>query len=211
MIGSRTCLLSLCVLAIFAGPTLGGPLSTDPNAYFDGVTTWHGSTPFSVGTLVGYIDWAVYDPASAPAGMAGYARTPGELIYAYQAYETGSAALSSVAVDLQNPADNIGTFTATGVSGQAASSKTLLAFDSATWRFPGVLTGGSTIGMVFSSPNVPMNDLATTLDHGQVAVVIPVPSPSPRTIPEPATVTLALCGLVALAVYWLKGRRPSLL
>jgi hypothetical protein len=199
-----------CTLALSAASALAGPLATDPNAYNDGVhAQWHGSTPFSTGTLVGYIDWAVYDPAHAPAGLAGYARTPGELIYTYQATETGAAALSSISVDLQNVADNIGTFTATGVAGQAASSENLAifpVFDSATWSFAGVLTGGSTIGMVFSSPNVPMDDLATELDHGQVGVAIPVPSPSKVPIPEPGTLTLAACGLMVLAFQWLRRR-----
>jgi hypothetical protein len=194
-----------CALALCSAPALAGPLSTDPNAYFDGVNTWHGSTSFSSGTLAGYIDWAVYGPADAPAGLGGYARTSGELIYAYQAFVTGSASLSSVSVDLQNVADNIGTFTATGIGGQAASSANLIALDSATWRFPGVLTGGSTIGLAFSSPNVPMSDLGTTLDHGQVAVVIPLPSPSPIRIPEPSTLMLASCGLCVFAFRWLRS------
>jgi hypothetical protein len=205
MIRSASRLLA-CALALIAAPALAGPLATDPNAYFDGTNTWHGSTGFTSGTLVGYIDWAVYDPTNAPAGLAGYARTPGELIYAYQATETGAAALSSVSVDLQNAADNIGTFTATGVAGQVASLENLMAFDSATWSFAGVLTGGSTIGLAFSSPNVPMKDVATTLDHGQVGFVIPVPSPSSLHIPEPGTLTLAACGLIVLAFQWLRRR-----
>jgi hypothetical protein len=196
-------------IALCAAAASAGPLATDPNAYFDGAVTWHGSTGFTAGSLVGYIDWAVYDPANAPAGLAGYARTPGELIYAYQATETGAAALSSVSVDLQNVADNIGTFTATGVAGQAASLTTppnLIPITSATWSFAGVLTGHSTIGLVFSSPNVPMNDLASTLDHGQNGFAIPVPSPSSLHIPEPGTLTLAACGLIVLAFQWLRRR-----
>jgi hypothetical protein len=205
MIGRRTIILT-CLVALCASQSFAGPLSTDPNAYFDGSTTWHGSTPFSHGTLTGFIDWAVYDPAHAPAGLAGYARTPGELIYAYQAYDTGASALSSVSVDLQNFADNIGTFTATGIGGQAALTANLVPLDSATWTFTGVLTGNSTVGMVFSSPMVPMNDVATTLDHGQVVVVDPIPSPSSIRIPEPSTLVLALFGLAGFAFRLLQRR-----
>jgi hypothetical protein len=202
-----TRILPFFALALLvAAPAIAGPLSTDPGAYNDGSTIWHGSTPFSSGTLVGKIDWAVYAPGSAPAGLAGYLPTLGEYVYTYQAFETGAASLSSVSIDLVSPADNIGTFTATGVGGQVASSANLIPLDSATWRFAGILTGGSSVGMAFSSPNVPMNDVGTLLDHGQVAVAIPVPSPTPPNIPEPGTLVLAGCGLATLSLQWLRRR-----
>jgi hypothetical protein len=209
MIQNQTRFFAVFALALSVVPAIAGPLSTDPNAYNDGSTIWHGSTPFSNGTLVGYVDWAVYDPAHAPAGLvglAGYLPTPGEMLYTYQVFETGAAALSTLSVDLVNPADNIGTFTATGVTGQVASSANLIAFDSATWRFAGIGAGVSSVGLAFSSPNVPMNDTGTTLDHGQVSAALPLPSPSPVPIPEPGTLVLAGCGLATLSLHWLRRR-----
>lgn len=188
--------------ALCAAPAVAGPLAGDTTTY---QTIWHGSTPYNSGTgLVGYIDWAVYAPNTVPAGFAGvggYSVTPNEFLYAYQAYETGPALLSSISVVIdQNPADNIGDFTATGVTGDAS----FFAFldpptdprDSANWVFDGVAQGGSTDGLAYFSPNTPQFTEATTIDGGGVALVLPVPSPSSGNIPEPSSLVLALCGLV---------------
>jgi len=198
-------------LFLCAAPALAGPLATDGTSY-QGV--WHGSTSYvgnpPSGGLAGYIDWAVYAPGVFPAGfagVAGYVPTPGEYMYAYQGYETGAASLTSVSVVLDNAADNIGNFTATGITGQASASSLLLAFDSATWSFSGVLTGASTDGLVFFSPNAPMMTEATTIDHGTVGLALPVPSPSSSNIPEPSSLALAVCGVIGLAGAWFRRRR----
>jgi hypothetical protein len=194
--------LLACAFALIAAPALAGPLATDGTAYGG----WHGTSPFnSGGGLTGTIDWAVYGPGNAPAGLAGYVPTSGELIYTYQIYVTGTDDLSGLAVHVENPADNIGTFTATGVSGQVPYFYEITGIPGdASWSFTGIFgpTGTST-GLVFSSPNVPMWDTGLVVDGGESAQMA-VPSTSPVHIPEPGTLTLILCGAVAMGLGWLR-------
>ena len=120
-------LFSLFVLtvapAMIAAPAMAGILAGDStNSY---LTIWHGSTPYqgyeadnvTPSGLTGYVDWAVYAPGSAPpGGFDGYAFPGGEYIYAYQVFETGSAALSSLSVDLDtNIVDSQGDFDTGGI------------------------------------------------------------------------------------------------
>src|SRR5436305_10055650 len=105
---SRIGLFSLALL-LLAAPALAGPLATDGSSY-QGV--WHGSTSYvgvpASGGLAGFIDWAVYAPGVFPAGftpVGAFVPSPGEYLYTYQAYETGSASLTSVSVVLENFAD----------------------------------------------------------------------------------------------------------
>ncbi|HEX3727956.1 MAG TPA: hypothetical protein VHV08_17010 [Pirellulales bacterium] len=192
-------------------------MSTDSSSYLG---IWHGSTSYQgydfnnqPTGLVGYIDWAVYAPGNVPAGLtgiAGWTPTPGEFVYAYQAYETGSAPMTAVAVDLQNPADNIGTFLAAGLTGSLSTSSYINPFDSANWTFAGIGAGGMTVGLVFSSPDLPMLDQATTIDDS-TGFAIPVPSPSAMHIPEPGTLTLASLGIFVFGgLRWLRCRRTVL-
>jgi hypothetical protein len=198
----------VCLIALSAVPALAGPLATDGTA----ISGWHGSTPYQgydAGNnptgLVGYIDWAVYAPGHAPAGFTpdvgnGYTgATSGEYLYTYQAYETGSANLSFVSVAMTGPADNIGDFTATGISGQAPVFDQLVPNDSASWYFNGVGPGASSFGLSFSSPNGPTWSAATTIDDGSIASGMPVPASGTGNIPEPSTLVLAICGFVGLA------------
>src|SRR5882672_6049212 len=83
-----------------------GALFNNPNAGPPPLFT--GSTPFSSGTLSGYVDYAVFNPGQFP--YAGYAPTAGELTYAYQIFVTGSAPLSSFEMVLTDAADHIGSF-----------------------------------------------------------------------------------------------------
>jgi hypothetical protein len=171
--------------ALFNHPNAGGP----PPLYT-------GSTPFSIGTLSGYVDYAVFNPGQFP--YSGYTPTAGELTYAYQVFVTGSAPLSSFELALTDPADSIGSFNNLG--GTAPSSMTLNAMTSAKWTFPGVQTGGSTQGLAFSSPRLPQSLFATVVDTGQTTFVIPLPSPGPNSIPEPATFGLAAMGCMMLGL-----------
>ena len=207
MMQRKTPLLLLMVL-LYAVPGIAGPLATDTTSY---QTTWHGSSSYVgspvSGGLAGFIDWAVYAPGVFPAGyagVAGFAPSPGEFLYVYQAYETGPAALTSVSVVLDNAADNIGNITATGIAGQASISALLLPFDSATWSFSGVAQGTSSDGLAFFSPNAPTYTEATTIDGGAVGLALQVASPS--NVPEPSTLALALCGLLGLAIRWLRRK-----
>jgi len=171
--------------ALFNNPNAGGP----PPLYT-------GSTPFSVGTLSGYVDYSVFNPGGFPFG--GYTPTAGELTYAYQVFVTGQAPLSSFELVLTDPADNIGTIG--GLPGVNPSSTTLTSGTSAKWTFPGITTGNNSVGLAFSSPRIPQSLFATVVDTGQTTWVIPLPSPGPNSIPEPATIGLAAMGCMVLGL-----------
>jgi hypothetical protein len=204
---SRT-LSSALALLLCAAPALAGPLAVD------GTSIWHASTTFGSGAddLQGHVDYAVYGPGTLPAGFApvgAYVPTPGEYLYTYQVYVTGTAPLSEMTVFFDNPADNIGTFTATGVSGGPATSATLFSALYADWTFS-IPTGSQSVGVAFSSPMYPTAELGTVVDHGTSQLVIPLPVPSDHLIPEPSTLVLTSCGLGLLALSWLRGRASCL-
>jgi len=200
--GLRSASLGI-VLIVLVGVGLvsqasAGVLAGNPNAYFDGTTTWTGSSTFTQGTLVGYVDWAVFAPGQVPQSLlnSGYTPTPNELTYAYQVFETGAAPLSTFSVALTNEADNIGAFTA--LSGGAPTSALLTALSSARWTFSGVVQGTSTEGVAFSSSQVPLSLFGVAVDTGQSQYVVPLPSPSAIAIPEPTSLLMAFgltCGL----------------
>jgi len=171
--------------ALFNNPNAGGP----PPLYT-------GSTPFTVGTLSGYVDYAVFNPGQFP--YSGYSPTAGELTYAYQIFVTGTAPVSSFELVLTDPADNIGSFNNLG--GVAPNFQSLTPLTSAKWTFGGIPTGSMSQGLAFSSPRLPQNMFATVVDTGQTATVIPLPSPGPVGIPEPATLGLAAMGCVMLGL-----------
>src|SRR4051794_16825172 len=145
--------------ALFNNPNAGGP----PPLYT-------GSTPFTVGTLSGFVDYAVFNPGAFP--FSGYTPTAGELTYAYQIFVTGTAPVSSFELVLTDPADNIGNFNS--LPGTAPNSQTLTALTSAKWTFPGIPSGGNSDGLAFSSPRIPQSLFATVVDTGQTTWVIPL-------------------------------------
>jgi hypothetical protein len=197
--------LLLCTALLSTAPAVAGPLAVD------GTSIWHASTPFGSGTdpLQGYVDYAVYAPGAVPAGFAPIGPyggpTPGEFLYTYQVYVTGTAPLSELTVFFDNPADNIGSFTAGGVAGGGATTQTLFSAIYADWTFS-VPTGSQTVGVAYSSPFVPINGLGTVVDHGTSQLVIPLPVPSDQMIPEPSTLVLTSCGVGLLALNWLRKR-----
>ena len=190
---ARTCAVILALListqafagALFNNPNAGGP----PPLYT-------GSTPFSVGTLTGFVDYSVFNPGQFP--FAGYTPTAGELTYAYQVFVTGSAPLSSFELVLTDPADHIGTIS--DLPGVNPTSQTLTPLTSAKWTFPGIPNGGNSVGLAFSSPRIPQSLFATVVDTGQTTFVIPLPSPGPNSIPEPATLGLEAMGCMVLGI-----------
>jgi hypothetical protein len=200
----RTCAVLLVVLCSVSVASAVVGLAGHPLAYNDGngpaAGAWTGSTPFVKGTLQGYVDWAVFGPGVFP--YAGYTPTGGELTYAYQIYETGTAPLSSFAVALTDLGDNIGTFN--DLSGNLPASSSLVSMASATWQFSGIPSGGNSQGLAFSSVRVPQTLFGVVIDTGQSQYVVPLPSPSSTSIPEPGSI-LAL-GASALM---LAGRRRS--
>jgi len=187
------------ILALFVSThAFAGPLFNHPNAGGP-APLYTGSTPFLQGTLSGYVDYAVFNPGQFP--YSGYTPTAGEYTYAYQVFVTGAAPLSSFAVLVPGPADNIGSFS--DISGQAPLSGVFTGppgpGNSAKWTFGGVLTGNMTQGLAYSSPNPPVSSLGSTVDTGQSAWVIPLPAPDPTNLPEPASALLAMgCMLLGL-------------
>ncbi len=171
-----------------------GALFNNPNAGPPPLFT--GSTPFTTGTLSGYVDYAVFNPGQFP--YAGYTPTTGELTYAYQIFVTGSAPLSSFEMVLTDAADNIGTFNDLG--GVPPNFQQLNPLISAKWTFPGIPSGNMSQGLAFSSPRLPDSAFATAVDTGQSTFIIPLPSPGPISIPEPATLGLAAMGCLMLGL-----------
>lgn len=195
---SRKVALLICGLLFTATPAFAGPLDGHASA----IPAFTGSTSFASGSLTGYVDYAVFLPDDWP-GYAGYTPTPGEVVYTYQVYVTGTAPLSSLDVGIDNqPADNIGSFT----DGDGTDAP-IAAFlnpggpgpqTDAEWDFAGILQGNASIGLAYSSPNLPQDFFGSVLDTGQSAFVIPLPSPGPEAIPEPSTLVLAGLGIVGL-------------
>jgi hypothetical protein len=188
----------------------------------DGPGLWRGTTAFSSEDepLAGTVDWVVYGPGNFP--FSGYEPTEGEYTYVYQVHNSPDPAgvdITTFTVDVQNEADRIAWFTdlAKGVSGTPATEMQLdwsPDVAQAYWRFgehgnplTSIGIGGSSAGLVFSSPKQPMASYAGVVDGGLGVIVVPVPTPSANPIPEPATVSLAMAGLVVLAALRLRGTK----
>jgi hypothetical protein len=188
---ARLSVLVLLSALVLAPTSRAGVLNGHPNAFNDGFA-WSGSTPFVSGTLQGFVDWAVFAPGQFP--FAGYVPTAGQATYAYQVFVQGSAPLSALSVALTDPANNIGSFNS--LPGDAPTSNTITPASSADWNFAGILPGGNSRGLAFSSPKRPQNLFGVVVDTGQSSFVVPLPSPWSVDIPEPASAfALAVVGL----------------
>ncbi len=198
--------VAAAVVAISGGAAQAGALDGHALAFNDGAGpaggAWTGSTAFDNGTgVAGYVDWAVFGPGDFP--YTGYAPTIGELVYTYQVFSTGTDALSEFFVALDNPADNIGSFS--DLSGDLPTGALLVPppTGQVAWQFSGIVTGDESVGLAFSSLYVPMDSYGVAVDGGTFAAVIPLPSPSQNILPEPITLSLLAAGAMALV-----GRRP---
>ena len=183
IVAAFTLAILIVVSPVFAGITdTGTPLAG-----------WSGVTPFdNLDDLSGTVEWAVFGPGDFP--FSGYVPTPGEFTYVYQVHSTTSIQLSTYNVPVINPFDNAGSFTdlPNGVSGSSATpSGTLI------WTFaPTIGLGASSEGMVFSSPNTPMESFSIIVDGGMFANPQPIPVPS--EIPEPSAFLLLGMGIASL-------------
>ena len=208
--------VALCATTAFAGPLAG-----EANAYlgiWKSTTAYQGYNDYPVNSdpsgLFGTIDWVVFAPGAFTPGYLGYTPTAGEFVYAYQVLQDPAAfaPLSGLSVVLEAAADNIGTFTGNGVAGVATTADYFIggAFPSANWDvLTGVGPGLTSVGLVFSSPFGPKLLSGSVIDDGSVGDVIPLPSPDPLYIPEPGTMTLAICGLVVFGLQLLRRRRSN--
>ena len=138
----------------------------------------------------------MYAPGTFPyAGLGGWTPTPGELVYAYQVYSSGTLAAMVYQVSLLNPAGNIGAADL-GNGGQAPSSM-VLGGGVAAWSFtPDGLLGEHSTGVVFSSIKMPEMWIGSVID-GESSMGM-VPSPGLNDIPEPATISLLALGAFGL-------------
>ncbi len=183
---------AFAIISLIAATASAGLLDTG-TPYDDGTTIWSGTTGFSgqpSPDVNGTVDWVVFAPGAFP--FSGYTPTPGDFTYAYQIHCTGPASLTYFSVAIENAANNIGSFTTGGVTGNAPLDDYIdpPPDGDASWDFDGIVAGGESCGLVFSSPNKPMDFYSIVIDHGEVQIAEPVPSPSPTPIPEPATLWL---------------------
>ena len=179
-----------------------GVLDGHPGAFFDGSTTWSGSTPFANGAGVsGTIEWAVFDAGAFAFGGLGYTPAPGHLTYAYQVFSTGSDAVTSFALSLAGPANTIGSFSLTG--GEPVTGAALVGGTKAEWTFAGLDAGEASDGLAFSSTHEPQELFGFTLGGGRFAIAMGLPSPSTTGVPEPTTLSLLVVG----GCLWLRRKR----
>jgi hypothetical protein len=198
------CLVLFALIGFGVMPAYGS-LETSGTAYFDGVTTWRGSTSFEApgnSNLKGTVYWAVFGPGDfpfTPDETVPYEPTPGELTYVYQIFNLGTDNITLFKTLMDNEADNIGWFSDldNDVTGISPSSLELVPI-SAVWHFisPAIDQNGSSVGLIFSSTNTPMLSTSLIADGGTTAEA-EVPIPSANLIPEPASMLVWLLGLVA--------------
>lgn len=193
----------LAMLTVFVcSSALAGPLATDPNAWSDGVITWRGSISVQSveGDLKADVDYCVYWWTEYPG--TDYTPTPGEFVYAYQVYVTGTGPVMKFSVGMyeSNEANNIGHDPGLGDAGGHVPDSSYFtnpppALDAANWAWDeGDPLVTHSDGLVYSSINAPLLFIGTVHNTGQAASDL-VPSPSDE-IPEPATLGLLALGLV---------------
>ncbi len=203
MIGSKKAISVLGLIAIVslaAAPAFAGMLDTG-TPYFDGTETWSGTTSAGDSEVGGSIDWRVYAPGQFP--FSGYTPTPGEFAYVYQFHnDPGSAAISLYSVAVENSIDNAGWFVdgGNGVTGVQPDDANINAPPGGDvyWDFSYILSGDSSCGLVYSSPNAPLDFWSIFINHGEYRIAEPVPSPSANSIPEPGTLWLLASGMAVM-------------
>lgn len=173
------------------------------NGHVDAYGGWTGSVPFdNLNGLSGTVDYAVFTAADFNANFSGMGYIPGDLlVYTYQVnVDSGSLFVSSYTVEIDNPANTIGTFGPLNGTDVDASSSSFDFADNAEWFFlPNEIPdGASSYGLAYSSPNIPMAGGAVIVDGGTAAFAIGVPAPSAVVLPEPSSCVLFAGCLVAL-------------
>ncbi len=193
-----------CVVFGMVGTGLAAPLADDLAAYDDGNGPtggqWRGSVAMVDTDLAGIVEYAVYAPGAFPyAGLDGWTPTPGEMVYAYQIFSTGTAAIEAFQVILGNVADNEGSADL-GNGGDPIASSLLLPNFFVNWTVdggdPGLETGENSVGLVYSSIKKPVMSLGSVINSTSASGL--VPGPGSADIPEPATMCLLALGAVGL-------------
>ncbi|MEM9353857.1 MAG: PEP-CTERM sorting domain-containing protein [Planctomycetota bacterium] len=193
-------LVALAVACTSTGSVTAATLSSFPGA----ITS--GSAPYSAGTLVGTIEFAVFTEAVFESNFSGFDVPSGELAYAYQVLNgAGDFVSSNTVIGLNSSVTGIGDFTVDNPVAEVSPVSATLAGGSASWSFAGqgnnIPANGLSSGLVITSTNLP-NPTPTQVDiivNGGGSAFTFVIGPGDVPIPEPTTLalsclTFAFCG-----------------
>jgi hypothetical protein len=218
MIGSKKAtwvLASFAIVTLIATTASAGVLGTGLS-YADATKPagWEGTKHFSQavtgGLLAGDLDWAVFTASnfnSLFTGDNGYTPTPGELVYTYWLHNTGTVNMSIGELLLLGsaPADDVGSFSGNGVSGQAPGQMSVVPTE-VLWDYSGVnniVHPGTSEGMAVCSIRTPRSDYFVVVDGGTGATITGIAGPGATAIPEPSVLALlavaaAMMGVVGI-------------
>jgi hypothetical protein len=203
--------------AVWSIPVKANLLSFSSYAFVDSSSrSWSGVTTYSSFSLTGSVEYVVFGPGQFNAAFPSspYHPPANELVYAYQIDNAGTSDTSTLDQFIPSgpahPVDTIGSFpltysgTGTGVSPSSSSFvPSPPSYQLAHWLFQGgLLTGQSSSGLAFASPNVPEDDFGSLANSGLGAGADPLPSPStiPVPIPEPCTAALIAAATVTIGI-----------
>jgi hypothetical protein len=214
------CLALFAVVGLATAPAFAGLLGTGLSYPKTPSGNWEGTGHFfnSSSGLQGDIQWAVFTGANFSTLFPdlSYSPTGGELVYAYQVFNTGTVNISLETVALLSgaPADNDGYFTAgtppmTGqVPYDSSITSTQVIWDfkdySPTGSNYNIVPGDHSTGLAFCSIRTPRSDFSITVDGGTSATAL-VGGPGNVSIPEPSTLILLV--MAAAMFGYIRSRR----